>query len=152
MCFVCIICITCRSVPYRAPVLLQAAQEPQPQRGVLWGMERTKRNSTNLRMRFKPPEAGTGFLEEGGGLVRHLRILLIRAGDVETNPGPRCLECGGVIRKNNKPVRCEECEGDTHAGCTGLTRRKLLKGVEGYRCGACRGKEQQPPVEEARDA
>ena len=58
-----------------------------------------------------------------------LLLLLLRAGDVERNPGHHCGECEGQIRSNNKPIQCEQYGRAAHAGCTRLTRRELQRAV-----------------------
>ena len=72
-----------------------------------------------------------------------LRLLLLRAGDVEQNPGPSCGVCNRPIRSNNRPMQCEQCGQIAHAGCTRLTRREIQRAVT-YTCGECRGEEVQP--------
>ena len=64
-------------------------------------------------------------------------LLLMLAGDVETNPGPnRCGDCGINFSAQIKPVQCSECEyrycriakQGQKTTCSGLTRWQLKKG------------------------
>ncbi len=59
-----------------------------------------------------------------------LRMLLLRAGDVERNPGPECCcSCTKVIKRNQPPVRCRNCGEKRHLNCTGVSwsRRRAIK-------------------------
>ena len=64
-------------------------------------------------------------------------ILIILAGDIEMNPGPR-FQCG-LCKKycNDRLIECEECEKRFHASCSNLGDDKLLKiesGDEAWYC------------------
>ena len=78
--------------------------------------------------------------------ARHLRSLLLRAGDIESNPGPTCPGCQRTIRVDFQPVICLSCQRGYHRSCSGLSRnhRREL----GFTCGECAGRPStpQPPV------
>ena len=65
-----------------------------------------RRRSEGLRS-FKPSK-GT-----------HLFILIILAGDIEMNPGPRfqCGLCKKYCKATDGLIECEECEKRFHASC-----------------------------------
>ena len=78
-------------------------------------------------------------------------LLLKRAGDVESNPGPgHCYDCGSNFSHQSKPVQCSECESwfckiakqGQKTTCSGLTRWKLEKTLKEGKpivCRICKG-------------
>ena len=74
------------------------------------------RSSEGLRS-FNPPK-GTNLL-----------ILIILAGDIEMNPGPRsqCRLCKKYCKASEKSVKCEECEKRFHTSCISLDEKELLE-------------------------
>ena len=66
----------------------------------------------------QPPFLTTGAAHP----ALHLRLLLLRAGDVEVNPGPVCSGCTGTIRVGSHPIICTQCQRLFHGYCNGLTR------------------------------
>ena len=74
-----------------------------------------------------------------GDPVLHLRQLLLRAGDVEPNPGPRCGECQLECRRGYQPLSCRSCGVQVHKRCTGLSRYGADKAAEdgSWRCNRC---------------
>ena len=80
----------------------------------------------------QPPFSTTGAAQP----VLLLRLLLLRAGDVEVNPGPVCSGCTGTIRVGSHPIICTQCQRLFHEYCNGLTRDRQ-KSPQGYVCGAC---------------
>ena len=80
----------------------------------------------------QPPFSTTGAAHP----ALHLRLLLLRAGDVEVNPGPVCSGCTGTIRVGSHPIICTQCQRLFHGYCNGLTRDQQ-KSPQGYVCGAC---------------
>ena len=73
----------------------------------------------------------------------HLRSLLLRAGDVEVNPGPVCRGCTETIRRDITPITCSSCSQSYHKTCSGLTRNK--KSTQGFICRPCAGLATAPP-------
>ena len=65
-----------------------------------------RRSSEGLRS-FKP-SGGTNLL-----------VLIILAGDIEMNPGPRsqCRQCKKYCKATEKVVKCEECRKCFHVSC-----------------------------------
>ena len=68
--------------------------------------------------------------------------MLLRAGDVESNPEPACGVCSTTI--GDKPVafECVECHGLTHVKCTELKKREvdsMEKGDRKWTCRICQG-------------
>ena len=75
-----------------------------------------RRSSEGLRS-FKPSK-GT-----------NLFILIILAGDIEMNPGPRfqCGLCKKYRKASDRLLECEECEKRFHASCSNLSDNELLR-------------------------
>ena len=75
-----------------------------------------RRSSEGLRS-FKPSK-GT-----------NLFILIILAGDIEMNPGPRfqCGLCKKYCKASDRLLECEECEKRFHASCSNLGDDELLR-------------------------
>ena len=83
-------------------------------------------------------------------------LLLKRAGDIESNPGPGyCSDCGSPFSHLSRPVQCGECEGwfckiskkGQKTTCSGLTRwklDKLLKEGKQLVCRICKGETPTP--------
>ena len=76
-------------------------------------------------------------IAEGAHPALHLRSLLLRAGDVEVNPGPVCRGCTKTIRRDITPIICSSCSQPYHKSCSGLTRNK--KSTQGFICRPCAG-------------
>ena len=59
----------------------------------------------------------------------NLLILIILAGDIEMNPGPRsqCRLCKKYCKASEKSVKCEECEKRFHTSCISLDEKELLE-------------------------
>ena len=59
----------------------------------------------------------------------NLFILIILAGDIEMNPGPRfqCGLCKKYCKASDRPLECEECEKRFHASCSNLGDNELLR-------------------------
>ena len=75
-----------------------------------------RRSSEGLRS-FKPSK-GT-----------NLFILIILAGDIEMNPGPRfqCGLCKKYCKASDRLLECEECEKRFHASCSNLSDNELVR-------------------------
>ena len=58
-----------------------------------------------------------------------LLILIILAGDIEMNPGPRfqCRTCKKYCKAAEKAIKCEDCEKRFHASCVNLGPVELQK-------------------------
>ena len=54
----------------------------------------------------QPPFSTTGAAHP----ALHLRLLLLRAGDVEVKPEPVCSGCTGTIRVGSHPIICTQCQ------------------------------------------
>ena len=59
----------------------------------------------------------------------NLAILIILAGDIETNPGPRsqCTLCKKYCKVSDKVIECTDCGKRFHAKCSNLGADDLLK-------------------------
>ena len=59
----------------------------------------------------------------------NLLILIILAGDIEMNPGPRsqCRLCKKYCKASEKSVKCEECKKRFHTSCISLDEKELLE-------------------------
>ena len=89
-----------------------------------------RRSSEGLRS-FKPSK-GT-----------NLFILIILAGDIEMNPGPRfqCGLCKKYCKASDRLLECEECEKRFHASCSNLSDNELLRiesGDDAWYCTNCK--------------
>ena len=73
-----------------------------------------RRSSEGIR-RFKPSR-GTNLL-----------VLIILAGDIEMNPGPRaqCRQCKKYCKATDKTAKCEECRKCFHVSCANLSEKEL---------------------------
>ncbi len=111
----------------------------QPLRGdpdnlLLEGTNATDKASTP---RLGPPNrpgrrtTSAVFSPKGGPSPAAVSLLLLRAGDIETNPGPHCYACGNPVRHGTSPLRCSStnCSTVSHKQftCSGLHRSNLLK-------------------------
>ena len=72
----------------------------------------------------------------------NLLILIILAGDIELNPGPRsqCHLCKKYCEAANKVVECEDCKYRFHALRANLGNDQLEKfesGIETWYCSNC---------------
>ena len=78
--------------------------------------------------------------------MAHLASLLLRAGDVETNPGPRfpCGVCG--TRVGHTSVQCRTCRLWHHARCVGLKAADISRLARERGTWACRACPATPPV------
>jgi ribonuclease HI len=91
------------------------------------------------------------FLERGGERTAvFLPLLLLRAGDVEKNPGPGvCKACNVAFRGGQVPLTCGKCGGSYHVveKCSGVKRSasdKLRKDGGNWDCKKCKdGKEEK---------
>ena len=79
----------------------------------------------------------------------YCRLLLLRAGDVERNPGPTppCVVCGG--HTTSTTLLCSICHIPTHNRCSGLSRTVVERQRQNgsFKCPKCI---QSPPVESCR--
>ena len=75
-----------------------------------------RRSSEGLRS-FKPSKETNLF------------ILIILAGDIEMNPGPRfqCGLCKKYCKASDRLLECEECEKGFHASCSNLGDNELVR-------------------------
>ena len=67
---------------------------------------------------------GRFFLRDRESEARHSRLLLLRAGDMEENPGPNhCGWCKDLVKEANY-LSCKNCETKFHMKrfCSGLSR------------------------------
>ena len=82
----------------------------------VWHILRNRRSSEGLRS-FKPSN-GTNLI-----------TLLIMAGDIEMNTGPKfqCRLCKKYCKASDKGVECEDCQKRFHASCAKLGDNELLK-------------------------
>ena len=93
----------------------------------LWKAQTTKSLPSN------PPFS----IVEDAHPALHLRSFLLRAGDVEVNPGPVCRGCTKTIRRGITPITCSSCSQPYHRTCSGLNRNK--KRTQGFICRPCAG-------------
>ena len=76
-------------------------------------------------------------IAEGAHPALYFRSLLLRAGDVEVNPGSVYRRCTKTIRRDITPITCSSCSQPYHRTCSGLTRNK--KRTQGFICRPCAG-------------
>ncbi len=97
------------------------------------------------------------FSPKGGPSQAAASLLLLRAGDIETNPGQHCYACGNPVRHGTSPLRCAttNCTTVPHKQFTwsGLHRSNLLNR---WQCPPQRGpgppSPQFPPTATLRDS
>ena len=82
------------------------------------------------RMDCRPPLHTDTFLLPGQVISAYLlRLLLIRAGDIETNPGPACHACNKTLRPSQAFLTCSNPNCDTASHklecCSGIKRAAL---------------------------
>ena len=73
----------------------------------------------------------------------NLAILIILAGDIETNPGPRskCGLCKKICKVSDKVIDCVDCEKRYHAKCSDLSVDELImikNGSNDWYCTNCK--------------
>ena len=58
----------------------------------------------------------------------NLHVLIILAGDIEMNPGPKteCRLCKKYCKATDKYINCEECKIRFHASCTNLGESEMM--------------------------
>ena len=59
----------------------------------------------------------------------NLFVLIILAGNIEMNPGPRfqCGLCKKYCKASDRLLECEKCEKRFHASCSNLDDNELLR-------------------------
>ena len=67
----------------------------------------------------------------------HPRLLLLRAGDMELNPGPTCSCCSKSIRCNTTSIVCSTCQRHLYINYIRLIRSQ--KDIQGFVCFFCSG-------------
>ncbi len=65
------------------------------------------------------------FSSKGGPSPAAASLLLLRAGDIETNTGPHCYACNNAVRHGTSPLRCSTVSHKQFT-CSGLHRSNLL--------------------------
>lgn len=74
-----------------------------------------------------PGTSPVGLLKPGSWLnLMTLHLLLLQAGDLETNPGPSevkypCQVCAEEVTWECQALCCDECDGLIHADCIGIS-------------------------------
>ena len=86
-----------------------------------------RRSSEGLRS-FKPSR-GT-----------NLPVLIILAGDIEMNPGPRsqCRQCKKYCKATDKVVKGQECSKCFHVSCANLSGKEFGSEKETWYCKDCK--------------
>ena len=62
-------------------------------------------------------------------LLEGLILLVLSAGEVETNPGPvlyACTVCKKCVKPSDRAVLCDKCNNWTHATCGGVSQSEYL--------------------------
>ena len=97
--------------------------DPEPSRGVPRGHAAFERISSNPAQRtllalWEAHYPLPHFFSTGAAHpILHLRLILLRAGDVEVKPGPVCSGCTGTIRVGSHPIICTQCQRLFHGYC-----------------------------------
>ena len=70
----------------------------------------------------------------------YLLVLIIMAGDIEMNPGPRsqCRKCKKYCKATDKVVKCQECSKCFHVSCANLSEKELGSEKETWYCKDCK--------------
>ena len=80
--------------------------------------------SSYYRPRGCIPNAG---LKPAKSTTLYLLYILIQAGDIEPNPGPRrapkypCQVCSKAVKWGQRAVQCDHCDGWYHVDCMAMT-------------------------------
>ena len=64
--------------------------------------------------------------------AQHLHLLLLRAEDIEQNPGPMLSGCSKSIRCDTTPILCSTCQRHFHITSSHLTQSQ--KSFQGFIC------------------
>ena len=98
-------------------------------------------------LEWTPTSRASGFLSNRGVVPVHDPCELLRAGDVESNPGPSCSSCNVTLRSGAPSLECSE------AGCTARCHeKKECSGMSRYgsqpewRCRSHGGTVVEPPT------
>ena len=67
----------------------------------------------------------------------HLRLLLLRDGDIGLNPGPTCSVRSKSIRCDTTPIHCSSCQRHIHRNCCRFTQSQ--RGIQGFVSFLCFG-------------
>ena len=107
-----------------------------------------KKNKKVRRNSAHPsPDSRAVFLEMGVIEPDITPLLLMQAGDVESNPGPQdadnCDKCNKKFRTNTVPLKCNSCHQSFHStSCSEETRSNIEKlrinGWKDWKCKPCR--------------
>ena len=117
------------------------AEPPERQRS---GEDPASRSTSYNNLVWRSPHrvrfSGVGFFGADSEHPAHLSQLLLRAGDVEKNPGPHwCGICGTKATSNC--IRCTWCGKWIHQKCSGLSSidiKKIAKSTSyGFECSNC---------------
>ena len=116
---------------------------------------------TILKARTQPGSTfpQDGFFLADSGTTAYLSQLLLRAGDIKTNPGPTlCGSCKKRVGGNS--IKCTWCEQWIHQKCSGLSRKDITQlakaNTYAFECNNCRATATQsnpdwmPQMEETR--
>ena len=70
----------------------------------------------------------------------NLLVLIILAGDIEMNPGPRyqCRQCKKYCKATDKVVKCQECSKCFHVSRANLSEKELGSEKETWYCKDCK--------------
>ena len=70
----------------------------------------------------------------------NLLVLIILAGDIEMNLGPRsqCRQCKTYFKATDKVVKCQECSKCFHVSCANLSEKELGSEKESWYCKDCK--------------
>ena len=111
-------------------LLTEWIKPPAPRRDALPSQRRPPHKGKDLVL---PPTPGIVFSVPGGeNPASHLRLLLLRAGDVEQNPGPAsakllCQQCNKKLRSDQRHFSCTTpgCPATSHIqeACSGLPKQ-----------------------------
>ena len=90
-----------------------------------------------------PPTTAGIFLSAESSPSQLIRMLLLRAGDVEQNPGPTCKACNIAIAAGKPYLSCASCDAISHKGekCSGLSRTRQALDI--WNCKSCAQDETQ---------
>ena len=98
-----------------------------------WNSERCKSCGSGLTQYLaNARKLGNWKSSEGLSFFRpshgtNLAIMLVLAGDIEVNPGPRfqCGVCKKYCKASDRIVECEDCKKRFHASCSKLGVKDL---------------------------
>ena len=100
---------------------------------------------TNLSGTSKPNRPYLNKYDSFRSRATYIAMLLVISGDIEMNPGHKgqknlCGMCSKLVRKNDRAVKCNDCENWIHTRCANITvaqYEEMKTSKENWYCPKC---------------